>query len=218
MIPILPILIASGILKALILILLEFNFIESTSPTAFTLSFVADSTFYFMPVIIAVFAAKKYKANISLAAMLGASLIHPDFIQAVGEGQSLGTFGLDIYPAMYTSSVIPIILSVWVMSYVEAFIRKTSPKSLRTMLVPVLTMIIMVPLTFVFLAPIGAPLSSKFGQFLLWSHNTFGFLDVALLSAFIPWIVMLGMHVGTVPISLSTIEASGTDRLILPPS
>ncbi len=216
MVPILPMLIASGIIKAIILLAQQSGLVGADSPSMTILSLVADAAFYFMPVLIGVFAAKKFGANIALGGMLGAALIHPAFVSLVGEGAKLSIFGLPIYATGYSSSVVPIILSVWVMSYVEKFISKYSPKSVRALIEPVLTILIMTPLTFVLLAPLGAIFSIAFANVLSWFYATFGVIAVAVFSAIIPWVVMFGMHVGTIPISISSIAATGMDKLLMP--
>lgn len=216
MVPILPILIASGVIKAIVLIVQQLGIVGTDSSTCVVLNFVADSAFYFMPVIIGVFAAKKFGANTALGAMLGAALIHPTFVSMVSEGTAMSVFGLPVYPASYSSTVVPVILSVWVMSYIEKAISKYSPKSLGTLIEPVLTILIMIPLTFCILAPVGAMLSVGFANVLTWFYSHFGFIAVAAFAAVIPWIVMCGMHVGTVPISIATIAATGIDKLMMP--
>lgn len=216
MVPILPMLIASGILKAIVLIVLKFGWISAESGTAITLSFVADAAFYFMPVILGGFAAQKFGANVALGSMMGAALIHPTFVSMVSEGSNLSVFGLPIYSASYNSTVIPIILSVWIMSYVEKFISKHSPKSLRTIFEPVLTILIMTPIIFCLLAPLGAIFSTGFATALNWFYDVFGVIAVAVFCAIIPWVVMIGMHVGTVPISIATIASTGMDKLMMP--
>lgn len=216
MVPILPMLIASGILKAIVLIVQQLGWVVADSPTCTTLSFVADAAFYFLPVILGGFAAKKFGANVALGGMIGAALIHPTFITLVGEGTPMSVFGLPVYATGYSSTVIPVILSVWVMSYVENFISKYSPKSLRALLEPVLTILIMTPLTLCLLAPLGAMFSTGFADALSWFYDVFGILAVAVFCASIPWVVMLGMHVGTVPISIATIASTGMDKLIMP--
>ncbi|RHN00160.1 PTS transporter subunit EIIC [Dielma fastidiosa] len=216
MVPILPMLVASGLLKAIVLIIQQFGLVGADSPTCITLTFVADAAFYFLPVILGGFAAKKFGANVALGGMIGAALIHPTFVSMVGEGASMSVFGLPIYSAGYSSTVVPVILSVWVMSYVEKFISKYSPKSLRSLIEPVFTILIMIPLTFCLLAPLGAMFSDGFASALTWFYNVFGLLAVAVFCAIIPWIVMLGMHVGTVPISIATIAATGMDKLMMP--
>lgn len=216
MVPILPMLVASGILKAIVLIIQQLGFVSADSATCATLSFVADAAFYFLPVILGVFAAKKFGANVALGAMLGAALIHPSFVSMVNEGVSQSVFGIPIYAASYSSTVVPAILSVWIMSYVEKFIAKHSPKTLRSLIEPVLTILIMTPLTLCLLAPLGAMFSSGFAACLTSFYDTFGFLAVAVFCAIIPWVVMVGMHVGTVPISIATIAATGMDKLMMP--
>lgn len=216
MIPILPMLVASGILKAIILLIEQFGLATAESSTLVMLSLVADSAFYFMPVIIGGFAAKKFGANIALGSMLGAALIHPSFFTLVAEGSPITIFGLPVYSATYSSSVVPIILSVWVMSYIEKFISNHSPKALRALIEPVLTIVIMIPLTFSVLAPLGAIFSVGFANALTWFYATFGIFAVSLFCAIIPWVVMLGMHVGTVPISISSIAATGIDKIMMP--
>ena len=215
-IPLLPILIGSGIIKAIVLLLQQFNIASADSPTCIVLSFAADAAFYFMPVIVGGFAAQKFGANMALGAMLGGALIHPTFVSMVGEGTSLSIFGLPIYPAGYSSTIVPVILSVWVMSYVEKFISKHSPKALRSLIEPVVTLLIMIPLTFCLLAPAGAMLSTGFANALTWFYSHFGFIAVAVFAAIIPWVVMVGMHVGTVPISIATIASVGIDAIMMP--
>lgn len=214
-VPLLPILIGSGLLKAIIAIAENLG-VSSSTPTLVTLTFVADAAFYFMPVFIGGYAAKKFGANTALGMMLGAALIHPSFVSMVSEGNAGSIFGLPIYSASYSSTVVPAILSVWIMSYIEKFISKHSPKSLRSILEPLLTLLIMVPLTFCLLAPLGAMLSNGFVSILNWFYNTCGFVAVAVVAALIPFIVMLGMHVGTVPVAVQAIATSGADYLFMP--
>jgi PTS system beta-glucosides-specific IIC component len=216
MIPLLPILIGSGLIKAIVLIFQQIGVFGADSATAVTLSFVADSAFYFMPVIIGGFAAKKFGANTALGAMLGAVLIHPTFVSMVAAGNAGSVFGLPIYAASYSSTVIPAILSVWVMSYVEKAISKYSPKSIRSILEPVLTLLIMAPITLCVLAPLGAMMSTGFATCITWFYNTVGVFAVAIFCAIIPFVVMLGMHIGTVPISMASIASTGSDKLIMP--
>ena len=76
--------------------------------------------------------------------LMGAMLLHPNFMNAIAEGTSFDLFGLPVYPASYASSIFPVILTVFVMSYIEKFIAKHSPDALRSILKPLLTIIFMV--------------------------------------------------------------------------
>ncbi len=213
--PLLPILIGSGLLKAVVMVAQNFG-IAADAPTLTALSFIADAAFYFMPVFLGGFATKKFGANIALGMMLGASLIHPTFVQNVADGNPGSIFGIPIYAASYSSTVVPAILSVWVMSIVEKFISDHTPKAIRIVAEPLLTLLIMAPLTFCALAPLGAMFSDVFAAALNWFYGTCGFVAVAVFAAIIPFVVMLGIHIGTVPISLASIEAIGMDPIILP--
>lgn len=215
MVPLLPILVGSGLIQAIIAIAENLG-VSADSPTLVTLTFVANAAFYFMPVYLGGYAAKKFGANTALGMMLGASLIHPTFVSMVSEGSGGSVFGLPIYPASYSGTVASAILSVWIMSYVEKWIARYSPKSLRVILEPVGTLIVMIPLTFCILAPIGAMASTAFANGVNWFYDTCGFIAVAVLAAIIPFIVMLGMHVGTVPIAIASIATNRADYLMMP--
>lgn len=215
-IPLIPILIGSGVLQAIVLIIQQFGWLPADSPTLVTINFVANAAFYFLPVFVGFFAAKKFGANVALGAMLGAALIHPTFVSMVTAGDAGSVFGLPIYSASYSSTIVPIILAVWVMSYVEKFISRYSPKAIRTILEPSLTLIIMIPLTFCLLAPLGAMLSDGFASLLTWFYSIFGPLAVAAFAAIVPWVVMVGIHIGTTAISVTTIAQTGIDAFMGP--
>ena len=215
-IPLIPILMGSGVLQAIVLIIQQFGWLPADSPTLVTINFVANAAFYFLPVFVGFFAAKKFGANVALGAMLGAALIHPTFVSMVTAGDAGSVFGLPIYSASYSSTIVPIILAVWVMSYVEKFISRYSPKAIRTILEPSLTLIIMIPLTFCLLAPLGAMLSDGFASLLTWFYGIFGPLAVAAFAAIVPWVVMVGIHIGTTAISVATIAQTGIDAFMMP--
>ncbi len=133
--PILPAITAAGMLKAVFSILVVFNLLDSTSQTYQIITFMADAAFYFLPILLANSAAKKFGCNPFLAMMLGGVLLHPTFVSMVaasGEtGEAIRLFVIPVYNASYSSSVIPIILSVWFMSFVEPIADKISPKAIK---------------------------------------------------------------------------------------
>lgn len=215
-IPALPILTGSGIIKAIVLLLTQFNVMAADNPTIVTLTFVADAAFYFLPVYVGFFAAKKFDATPALGALIGAILIHPTFVQMVSEGSGGSIFGLSIYPAGYSSTMLPSILSVWVMSYVEKFISKHSPKSLRVILRPTLTILIMTPLSLCLLCPLGAMMANGFCSGMMAFYSLCGPIAVAVFCAIIPFVVMFGMHVGTVPFCVQAIATNGVEQIMLP--
>lgn len=215
-IPVLPILVASGLTKALLLILQQFGLVSADSPTTQTLTFVADTALYFLPVFLGGFTAKKFGGNTALGAMLGAVLLHPSFVAMVGAGTPISVFGIPVYAATYSSSVLPAIISVWVMCYVEKFIAKHSPTMVRSILEPLLTMLIMVPVTLCALAPIGSILSDWFAVGLTWCYDKANVVTLVVLCALVPFIVMFGIHMSATAISIQIMTTIGKDCLIMP--
>ena len=159
--PILPAITAAGMLKAVLSLLVVFNVLTAESQSYQILNFMADAAFY-LPILLAASSAQKFKANMYLAMMVGI-LLHPNFIgmvTAVNEsGGGIHLFGLPISPVTYSSSVIPIILSVWFMSYVEPIADKVSPKAIKFFSKPLLTIFVVGTVALVALGPLGYMIS-----------------------------------------------------------
>lgn len=126
--PLLPMMIGCGFIKIVVLLGEQFGLLSAGDPTHTVLSLVGDAGFYFFPVFIGATSAKKLGCNMGLGMLMGAILIHPSFIAAVNDGTALNVFGLPIYAAGYTYSVVPIILTVAVMAPVERFFARISPR------------------------------------------------------------------------------------------
>lgn len=214
MTPLLPLLIGGGMLKAVLLILTQFSLISVDSPTYIVLSLVGDAAFYFLPVFVGATGARKFGANMGFGMLIGASLIHPQFIEAVANGAPLSVYGLPVFAASYASSIIPMILSTFILSYVEKYVTKYTPKVLQSMAVPLVTLLIMIPLTFCLLAPIGAIVGSYLAEGIMWLYNTTGFLAVGLTSATYILLCLTGMHTAILPIGFTMLATIGYDPLL----
>ncbi|MEG0274234.1 MAG: PTS transporter subunit EIIC, partial [Longicatena sp.] len=113
----------------------------------------------------------------------------------------------------YTSTIFPVILCVWVMAPIERFFAKISPESLRSIIQPLCTILVMIPITFCLLAPAGAFLGNYVSEFVIWLYETIGFVGVAVLAAFMPFIVMTGMHSAFVPYLLQMFGSVGYEPI-----
>lgn len=215
-IPLLPILIGSGLIQALVLVLNQTGILAADSPTYITLTFVANSAFYFLPIFVGVFAAKKFGGNLALGAMMGAILIHPDFVTAVANGNPGSVFGIPIYSASYSSTLIPAILSVFVMSNVEKFISKHCPKAIRAVAEPFLTILIMTPLTLCVLAPLGTIISNGVIAIIDWEYRTLGFFSIAIHCALLPMETLFGLHTAFIAYAIQEMGTIGMDPIVLP--
>ena len=214
--PIIPILIGTGLGKCLLMIVSMMGWANAdTSMTYYIFNFVFDAGFTFLPVFVAVAAAKHFKCNTFMAALLGCALVHPNWNSIVSAvdpkfiGSILGIF--PVYGMSYTSSLIPAILVVWVMSKVEYGLNKYLPNMIKDILSPLLTLLIMVPLTFVVLAPAMGIVSIYLGNALLWIYNTFGMFALAILCIVYPWLVVTGMHSTLAIAGIQILSQSGYD-------
>lgn len=214
--PIIPVMIACGMLKAVLQVLTYANILPADSSTYAVLSFVGDVGFYFLPVIIGYTAAKKFGVNVFIGMALGACLIHPDFSQLINSGNPITLFGLPVYAGWYPSSIFPMIITMACCAPIEKFFTKIIPASLRYVLVPTLTLIVAAPLELIVLAPFGAYVGSYLAAAVVWLYNTTGFIGCAVLAAIYPLIIMTGMHTATSPYIFTALGSLGYEPLILP--
>lgn len=208
--PSIPALIGCGMIQVLLIIASSLG-MDTTSGTYLLLYYVGQAGFYFLPVIVCGNAAKKFGANQGLGMVIGGMLIFPDFIAAVGNG--LDFLGIPVYNATYTSTIFPAILCAWVMAPIEKFFAKHSPTMLRSILEPVCTLLIMVPLAYCLLAPAGAFLGNYISSAVIWLYNTLGFVGVAVLAAVMPFLIMTGMHSAFVPYLLQMFATVGYEPI-----
>ena len=218
--PILPPLTAAGMLKAVRAIVVAFTLVTNDSSTYQVVNFMADATFYFLPILLANSAAKKLGCNPFLAMMLGGILIHPNFVSMVASSQETGVaitiFGLPIYNATYSSSVIPILLGVLLMSKIEPLANRYSPKAVRFFTAPLVTMFIVGIATLCVLGPIGYIISNFLASAINGLSNIAPWLAPTVIGTLLPFLVMTGTHHALTPIGINNRMTIGFDTIIYP--
>lgn len=156
LIPSLPPVIGGGMIKGFLFMFWEFGWIEWGSDVFNLLNIMSDGMFYFYPFLLAVSAAKRFKTNPYMALSLAGVLMHPTIYEGINGGvESFQILGISIPYLDYNASVLPIILAVWIMSYVYRFLEKRIPDIVSIIFTPMLTLIAMVPVTLAFIAPLG---------------------------------------------------------------
>lgn len=218
--PILPAITAAGMIKAVLALLIATKVLSNTSQTYQVFNFMADAGFYFLPILLANSAAKRFKVNSYLAMMIGGILLHPTFISMVSSAKEAGTriavFGLNIPLASYSSSVLPIILAVWLMSYVEPFADKVSPNAVKFFTKPLITALIVGIATLTLVGPLGYMLSDLVAKAISTIETYASWLVPTILGVLSPILVMTGTHYGLVPIGINNIMTMGYDTLVGP--
>lgn len=217
--PLVSPIIAGGLLKVVLVIVgpTLLNLLATTSDTYVILNAIADSAFYFLPVFVAITASKKLGCNTHLAVMVSAMLIYPDLITLLGSEGSTYLFGfIPVIHGSYSSSVIPAMLAVILLKYVEKFVDKITPEWSKNFLKPLLIVVILAPITLCVLAPLGLIVGQGLQFALNGIYNFAPWLAMALFAGFMPFIVMTGMHWAFVPAALMALASPGYDLMLLP--
>nr|WGD60937.1 beta-glucoside-specific PTS transporter subunit IIABC [Bacillus velezensis] len=212
--PILPAIAGAGMIKGLVALAVTFGWMSEKSQTHSILTAVGDGAFYFLPLLLAVSAARKFRCNPYVAAAVAGAILHPDLTALLGAGKSISFIGLPVTAATYSSTVIPILLAIWLMSYVEKGIDRITPSSLKLIAVPMLTLVIVVPVTLITVCPLGAILGNYLSVGVNDLFNHAGIAAMILLAGTFSLIIMTGMHYALVPIMINNIAQNGHDYIL----
>lgn len=215
--PIVPILMAAGMVGAVLTVLNLIGILPDTSPTYYVWNLIKEAGFYFLPIYVAYTASQKLGANPFLSMLLGGILLHPQLnnFEALGLEQ-LNFFGIAIKNVTYSSTILPIILSVWLLSYVEKFFNKICPHVIRAFSVPMLSTMIVVPIMLIVIGPAGAYLADYLSEFVQYLGDNLGFLAVGIIAALTPIMIATGTHSFAFPVIVTTLAMNGSEALIVP--
>ena len=217
--PVVPALAGSGMIKGILAVLSMYYMNKhgidiKTNDTYIIFNAASDAVFYFFPIILAYTAAKVFKASEIISMVLGATLCYPAIVALMGEERAISLFGMAFTKATYTSSVIPIIIAVWVLSYVERLLNKVVPEVIKTIMVPTFILLIMVPSTLLLFGPIGIYI----GNGVNFVYQQLMSFSPILCGAFIGglWcvLVIFGAHKAIIPIAINDVAVNGRQNLL----
>ena len=213
--PILPALVAGGMLKGILALIEGFGWLATDGGTYQIFSLISDIPFYFLPFLLAISSSKKFKVNEYLGICVAGALLYPTFVAAIDATSNPFSFlGITIPVFKYASSVFPVILGIGLLSLVYRFIDRFVPNVLKMVLVPTLALVVTIPVTYLCLAPLGAYGGIYLADGIVWMFSTFGLIAGFLLGFFMPLIVLCGMHQSTSPIQITNISTLGYDYLL----
>ncbi|WP_051215039.1 PTS transporter subunit EIIC [Granulicoccus phenolivorans] len=214
--PMLPALIAAGILQGIVSILVAFGVLHEGMPTHTVLSTISTAIFYFLPFLIGASTAKAFNTSPYLAIAVVAFFLYPDMVDAMASDAPLSLFGIPIVKTTYTSSVIPIILMIWGMSYIHRWVQKIIPKLLATVLVPTITVALSTMLGLLVMGPIGAALTKVITWVVTTAQNGAPWLVPLLVGMFGALLISVGMSFALFPIAVAGFTAQGFDTVYGP--
>lgn len=215
--PLIPGLIAGGMLKVALLLIVTFiNPHYATASSYLLLSAIADAPFYFMPIIVAYGAATKLGGTPVYAMVSTAALLHINYTTLVTAAKSATLFGVHVKMLTYSSTLLPALLIAIVAYYAEKFFNKIVPGIFRSVFVGMGTIFVAGSLGFLILGPLGNILGQGIANVFMFLNGTVGPLAVGLLAALLPWMVMAGMHTALAPFMTQLLTNPGYDAIIRP--
>ena len=213
--PVIPAMAGTGILKGIITIMTSYLGFDSASTLIKMMTIAADCVFYFLPFFIAWSAAKRFKTDTALALMCAGFMLYPTMTAGLAEGASpMSLFGLPIPFVKYASSSIPIILTVLVLKYVYQFFDKIIPQMLKLVFVPMFTALVMCPIALGVTGPIANYISKGIAWLFTGMFAVSPLLAGAVIGATRSLLVFTGMHLSLGAVCLQNITQYGYDYIL----
>lgn len=219
MAPVIPAIIGAAMIKVLLTLLPMIGVLSTNGQTYQLLSVIGDGAFFFMPVLIAISASKKFGTNMYYAASIALIMLHPNLITLMNTAHDAGQTVkflkyIPVTYASYSYSVIPIILAVYSLRYVERFVDKITPVVTKNFLKSMLVVLIEAPIALIILGPLGAICGNGLSTVVYAIHDKLGFIAIGLVAGVYPFVVMAGMHHAFTPIKLGMIATTGYENFI----
>ncbi len=212
--PFIYILAAAGILQGCLILINMANPSFSSTGTYEVLSFMSWAPFTFLPIFIAITASKHFKCNAFIAVACCAALVSPTWAEIasrIANGESVRFLGISLAETTYTSSVLPPLFLVWILSYVERFVDKKLPEVIKSLFTPFICMVVMVPLTILVIGPLSDSLATGIANGYNYLYNLAPAVAAAVIGGLWQVVVIFGVHWGVTPMCLANYDLYGMD-------
>ena len=217
--PLIPAIIGGSMIKLLIMILSMTGLMDSSYTTYKILEVIGDGAFYFLPLLVAASAAKKFNTNMFLALGLAGAMVHPTYVALMveaAEGARISFLNIPITSVRYMYTVIPALATTWMLSYIERWVDKITPVVTKNFLKPMLILLITAPIALLLIGPIGIWIGTAISSLVYWVQDSIGFVAVAMMGGMWPLLVMTGMHRVFTPTIIQTIAETGSEGTVMP--
>lgn len=209
--PMLGPMIAGGIIKGILVILVTAGILTKTDGTYLVLYAAGDAILYFMPVIVGFTCGKVFDCNPYVTAVIGAAFLYPDLVSAVSAEGGITFLKIPVAATSYTNTFLPIVLASFVASKLEKLAKKFIPSMLQLMLVPTFVLAVTVPLSWIVIGPVMNTVSSWLSKGVFGIFGMSPLLGGTLLGAFWQLVVLLGLHAAFIPILMNNLFSQGYD-------
>ena len=211
--PVIPAITGAGMIKALLAILTLTGVLSPDSSSYQILNIIADAAFFFLPVLLAYGASVKFECSPILAMTVAGVLLHPGIAQMMAAGKPVDFLGIKVLLADYSGSVLPIILTVWLMSWIERFAEKYSPAIIKFFVKPMIVLLVSAPLALVVVGPLGIFLNDivASGAAIIDQHARW--LIPMLMGGLQPFLVITGTAWAMTPIATGQLSKNGFEMI-----
>ena len=211
--PAIPLILCSGLVSALLVIFTKFGL--STESTTYTiLSMAGNIPLYFLPVLIGYTSSKRFGTDTMLSMFFSLVLISPVLLGLASSETPVTLFGLPVKAADYSSTFVPIILTIWAFKYVEKFVKKVVPSAVKFVCVPLLCILIMLPIELCLTAPLGNYVGQLLLSMMTAINNVAPWSSVLVVGALAPLLVLTGMHFALIPLVFTQFATVGYDNML----
>ncbi|KAF6576671.1 PTS transporter subunit EIIC [Paenibacillus polymyxa] len=211
--PILPAMIGAGMIKVIILVLMSFGLLLSDPQVYTILMAISDGVYYFLPIFVAASAARRLRSNVFVAAAIAVSVFHPQLTSLFQSSEEVRFAGLSVIDPQAASSIVLILVVVWIASCVERWLDRYTPYSLKLLVVPTLTLIITIPLMVFAFGPLWSYLGQHVSDGLGWLFDNAEVFTGLLLGGAMSWLIIAGMQYIMLPIMISSLTTLGYDHI-----
>ena len=212
--PFVPVLAGSGVLRGLLTLAVSLGLLDNSSSTYTVLWAIADVVLYFLPFYLAITSARYFKVNEFLGLTIAGALLYPSILNAFTSGSELSFIGIPIKLIKYTSSVVPIIIAVYVLSLLDKLIRNRIPSVVRSFTVPFVDLVVMIPLTLIVIGPVFTLATNLITNAFMAVYNFSPVVLGLIIGAAWQPLVIFGLHRGFIPINLNNLATLGQDPLL----
>ena len=213
--PFIGLLAAAGIMKGIVALLATTGAIVEGSETYAVVNAMGDALFYFIPAFLALTSAERFGVNKFVALLAACVLLHPDVTAVMGAGNDFALFGvLPVKAVTYSSSVIPILLTVYLLKWCQVLCQKILPEMVRDLLTPPVCLIIAIPISLMVFGPLGTVIGSWLAAGYEAIYSLSPIVAGLVIGAFFQVMVIFGFNWGIFPIMLNNIAVLGFDTIL----
>lgn len=212
--PFIALMVSAGILKGIFILLTTNELVNADSSTYHILNAMSDAFFYFIPIFLAYTAAKRFEVEPFTSILIACIILHPDISSIMQLDSGIDFFGIPVTPVIYSASVIPILLTIYFMKFVQKACYKVIPETFKGLFTPPICVLIIVPLTLLIFGPLGKIVGGWLADGYEFLYGLSPLVAGAFIGAVQPFMVIFGLHWGLFPIALNNVAVYGYDTIM----